>query len=122
MISIINSYSLNALPDAVTPVVDSMLAKVRTDGHPGILSYEMFYSDPQDKVIGLFRYLDSDAWIGHHELIKNWNEFAQLREILTLTSIRFLGTIPPEIHAWLAQANFDTSIIEECPPIARYVK
>ena len=75
MISIINSYSLSALPDSVTPVVDSMVAKVRTDGHPGILSYEMFYSGAHNKVIGVFRYQDTDAWIGHHKLIKDWHEF-----------------------------------------------
>lgn len=122
MISIINSYSLNAAPDTAIPVVDAMVAKVSADGHPGILSYEAFLSDSQDKVIGVFCYQDADAWIGHHELIKGWREFVQLRETLTLTSIQFLGTIPPEIHAWLAQTNFDTSIIEECSPLARYVK
>lgn len=122
VISILNAYSLNTAPNSASRVIDAMVAKVSADGHPGILSYEMFHSGAQDKVLGLFRYQDADAWIGHHELIKDWQEFAQLRETLTLTSIRFLGTIPPEIHAWLVQANFDTSIIEECPPIARYVK
>ena len=122
MISIINRYAPAQTSSRVSAAVDAMVAKVSTDGHPGILSYELFQSEPGAAVIGLFRYADADAWIGHHELIKEWSEFAHLRETLQLTSIRFLGTIPPEIHAWLAQANFDTSIIEECPPIARYVK
>ena len=122
MISIINSYLSSKPPSIVIAAVEAMVAKVSLSGHPGILSYEMFRPDAGEEVVGLFRYADAAAWIGHHELIKDWQEFVDLRDSLSLTSIRFFGTIPSEIHAWLAQANFDTSIIEECPPLSRYVK
>lgn len=122
MISVINTYAAVAPQKDVQKTVEAMVAKVQRDGDPGILSYELFASQNAETVTGLFRYADARAWIGHHELIKNWSEFAELRAALALSYIRFLAEIPPEIQTWLEQANFDCSIIEQCSPIARYVK
>lgn len=122
MISVINTYKAVAPLTEVLKAAEAMVAKVQRDGDPGILSYELFASQNTETVTGLFRYADARAWIGHHELIKDWSEFAELRAALVLSSIRFLAEIPPEVQTWLEQANFDCSIIEQCSPIARYVK
>ncbi|MFY0634875.1 MAG: hypothetical protein JXQ91_13770 [Vannielia sp.] len=99
--TVYNRYVLLAPPEACTEAFAALVARVRSEGHPGVLRYRFFLNPHNATALGLIDYASPAAWIGHHEIAMPWPEMKALHGLARLEEITFLGEAPDEVRAWL---------------------
>jgi hypothetical protein len=78
----------------------ALAARVRAEGHPGVLSYR-FYRQAEGRAVVCYR--DPAAWVGHHDLIMGWPEMAALRSAATLEEVLLFGPVTAEMQDWISR-------------------
>lgn len=67
-LTILNHYVLLAPAPRFEEAIGRLVARVRRDGHPGILSYRFFVNANEKTARAVIDYRDPAAWIGHHDI------------------------------------------------------
>ncbi len=110
-ITAVNHYTLTAPAPDFQAATLALAARVRDQGHPGILSYRFFVNADQATARAVVDYADADAWIGHHDIAMGWPEMAALRAASQLTEITLLGPVTSAILEWLARSGLTATVI-----------
>ncbi|MDB6180127.1 hypothetical protein [Paracoccus fistulariae] len=109
-LTILNRYRLLDRPESFTTAIAALVARVRTDGTPGILSYRFFVNADDKEARGIIDYDTPRAWIAHHDLAMGWPEMKALHQVAALTEVTFLGPLTDEIRDWLAGSSLTARI------------
>jgi hypothetical protein len=106
----LNHYTLKGRPDEFVVAAQALAARVKSEGHPGVLSYRFFAGPETARAV--VDYADAAAWIGHHEIAMGWPEMKALHQAAGLAHSVFLGCVTDEIRAWLARSGLTVRVEE----------
>jgi hypothetical protein len=109
-LTVLNHYTLNGSPDNFVVAAQALAARVKSEGHPGVLSYRFFAGPESARAV--VDYADAAAWIGHHEIAMGWPEMKALHQAAGLAHSVFLGSLTDEIRAWLAGSGLTVRVEE----------
>lgn len=109
-LTVLNLYTLTDTAEAFVSAITALAARVKAQGHPGILSYRFFVNPTTRTARAVIDYASADAWIGHHDISMGWPEMKALHAAAALSEATFLGEFTPEIAAWLAGSGLTARI------------
>jgi len=109
-LTIVNLYTLTGSADAFKAAIERLVARVRDEGHPGVLSYRFFVNEAEKSARAVIDYEDAAAWIGHHDIAMGWPEMAGLHGVAALSEVTFLGPLTPEIQDWIDNSKLTARI------------
>jgi quinol monooxygenase YgiN len=117
-LSVVNRYVLR---DSLRfeAAVTALAARVRDEGHPGILSYR-FYRPGPDEGRAVVTYADPAAWVGHHDLVMGWPEMVALRAAADLAEIMLFGPVSPAMQDWLDRMGVSGLVRHQGLPVAGF--
>jgi hypothetical protein len=117
-LSVVNRYVLR---DSLRfeAAVTALAARVRDEGHPGILSYR-FYRPGLDEGRAVVTYADPAAWVGHHDLVMGWPEMVALRAAADLAEIMLFGPVSPAMQDWLDRMGVSGLVRHQGLPVAGF--
>ncbi len=100
-ITVLNFYTLKGTAEQFQKAIASLAARVRDEGHLGVLSYRFFLNKTDNSARAVVEYKNAAAWIGHHEIAMDWPEMVALRAVASLDEVTFLGPFTVEIKTWI---------------------
>ncbi len=109
-LTILNRYELTGTAEAFQGAVARLVARVETEGHPGVLSYRFFVNGAEANARAVIDYKDAEAWVGHHDIAMGWPEMTAMHAVARLSEVIFLGPLTPDIRAWIDKAGFKATI------------
>jgi hypothetical protein len=112
----VNRYAVRdaAAFDAATA---ALAARVKAEGHPGVLSYR-FYRQGDGRAV--VRYRDPEAWVGHHDLIMGWPEMAALRAAATMEEVLLFGPVTAGMQDWITRMGLGDRVRCMGRPVAGF--
>lgn len=116
----VNRYVLQDA-DAFDRAVAALVARVRSEGHPGVLAYR-FYRPTVAEGRAVVNYASPEAWVGHHEMIMGWPEMAALRAAGELAEVQLFGEVTAAMEAWIARMGLGEKVREMGAPVAEFVR
>lgn len=108
--TILNRYDLQTTPAEFVAAITKLAARVRAEGHSGVLSYRFFCAPALMQGRAVIDYAGPAAWIGHHDIAMDWPEMQALHRTATLAEVTFLGDVTPEIRDWISQSNLRAQV------------
>jgi hypothetical protein len=114
----VNRYALRdaAAFDAATA---ALAARVRDEGHPGVVSYRFFRHGEGRAVV---QYRDPEAWVGHHDLIMGWPELAALRAAASLEDVVLFGPVSVSMRDMIDRMGLAARVRFVGEPVAGFVR
>ena len=111
-LTVLNSYRLTGSEARFRAAIAALAARVEAEGERGVLSYRFFVDAKAGVARAVIDYDGPAAWIGHHEIAMGWPEMTALHSAARLEECVFLGTVTPEIHAWLAGSGLTARVVD----------
>lgn len=109
-LTVINGYRLTGSPEVFRAAIAALVAKVRVEGHPGVIGYRFYLDAEGGTARGIVDYAEPADWIAHHDIAMHWPEMTALHAVAPLAEATFLGEVTPEITAWLARSGLRATI------------
>jgi hypothetical protein len=100
-VTVVNRYALRDA-GAFEAAITALVARVRDQGHPGVLAYRFYHAGP-DQARAVVRYADPEAWVAHHDLIMGWPEMAAQRAAADLVEIELFGPMTAAMQDWITR-------------------
>jgi hypothetical protein len=111
-LTVLNLYRLTGAEDRFRAAIAALAARVEAEGERGVLSYRFFVDAQTGMARAIIDYDAPAAWIGHHEIAMGWPEMKALHAAARLEECVFLGTVTPEIRAWLAGSGLAARVVD----------
>lgn len=92
--------------DAFEPFVKDLARKMETDGHSGLIGYNVYFDEADDAAVFVITYENADAFLAHHEIIGNWEEIPHGMTMSQVTGMAFLGPRTPPLDDWISSRPF----------------
>jgi len=92
--------------NAFAPFVASLAAKMKTDGHEGLIAYNVYFDDEDEAAVFVITYENADAFMEHHDIIGAWEEIPQGMKISQVTGMSFLGPRTAALDNWISSRPF----------------
>jgi hypothetical protein len=105
---VINRYGIRDA-GAFKAAVVALVARVRTEGHPGVRSYHFFLTEAAEGR-AVVVYDGPGAWVAHHDIIMGWPEMAALRGAAELQEIDLHGPVSGEMQAWIDRMGLSAKV------------
>ena len=116
-VTIINQYALRDR-GAFVAAVTALAARVRVEGHTGVLSYRFYAPEGTGMQLAEGRAVviyanpaalapqpGPAAWVGHHDTAMGWPEMANLRAAAELVEIAIHGPLSDAMANWLDRSG-----------------
>jgi hypothetical protein len=117
-VTVVNRYALRDA-GAFESAIMAMVARVRDEGHRGVLAY-CFYRAGPDEARAMVRYADPAAWVGHHDLIMGWPEMAAQRAAADLVEIELFGPMTAAMQDWIDRTGLGPKVRHRGEPFAGF--
>ena len=92
--------------NSFAPFVANLAAKMKADGHEGLIAYNVFFDDNDDAAIFVITYENAEAFMAHHDIIAKWEEIPQGMKISQVTGMSFLGPRSAALDNWISSRPF----------------
>lgn len=92
--------------DAFAPFIAGLAGKMESEGHGGLIGYNVYFDDDEDTAVFVITYENADAFIAHHDIISAWEEIPQGMQISQVTGMSFLGPRSPALNDWISSRPF----------------
>ena len=89
--------------------VAALVARVRSEGHPGVLDYHFYRAGPEE-ARAVVVYAGPEAWVGHHDIIMSWPEMAALRASADLAGVDLHGEVTDTMRDWIARMGLASKV------------
>lgn len=109
-LTVLNVYRLNGSVAQFEAAISALVARVRAEGHRGVLSYRFFGNATENLARAVIDYETPDAWIGHHDISMGWPEMRALHATATLSEVTFLGPLTPHIKNWIESSALTAQV------------
>jgi hypothetical protein len=119
-ITVVNHYRLTAGREAFVAAVTALARRVQVEGHPGVLEYRFHCPPGSSEGHAVVRYLNADAWIGHHDLAMGWPEMAALRASADLAEVALFGPFTPTMRDWCDRMGLADKVRHHGEPVAGF--
>jgi hypothetical protein len=119
-LTVLNLYRLTGTQAGFRAAVSALAARVEAEGERGVLSYRFFVDVTAGAARAVVDYDTPAAWIGHHEIAMAWPEMKALHAAARLEECIFLGSVTPEIRAWIAGSGLTARVVDGFAPAAGF--
>ena len=119
-LTVLNLYRLKASAEAFTDAITALAGRVQREGEQGLLSYRFWVNHADGTARAVIDYATPQAWIGHHDISMGWPEMKALHKVAVLEDVTFLGSLTPEIRAWLAGSGLTAKVHDGFAPAAGF--
>lgn len=110
-LTILNQYEIQTSAEAFHTAITQLAARVKAEGHGGILGYRFFCNPAKMQARAVIDYAGPSAWIGHHDISMNWPEMQALHHAARLAEVTFLGEMTAEIQDWIDNSTLRARLI-----------
>lgn len=109
-LTVLNLYRLKESAEAFSDAIAALAARVEREGERGLISYRFWVNEAEGTARAVIDYATPQAWIGHHDTSMSWPEMKALHAVARLEDVTFLGSLTPEIRAWLAGSSLTAKL------------
>lgn len=110
-LTVLNRYTLKQGAAPFTAAITALARRVEAEGDSGVLSYRFFVGQDGTDARAVIDYATPAAWIGHHDIAMVWPEMRALHGVADLSEVTFLGTVTPEITAWIESSGLKARLV-----------
>ena len=122
-VTVINRYALRDRA-AFVAAVTALAARVRVEGHTGVLSYRFYAPEGTGMQLaegrGVVIYANPAAWVGHHDTAMGWPEMANLRAVAELVEIAIHGPLSDAMANWLDRSGLAARVVHHGLSVAGF--